>query len=150
MRLITRLLLPVAVLCFAIDQLSKWWVTGPLDMGYHNPYLAVMPPFLQFQYAENPGINFGIKVAGPWVLIGLSVAISAGLSWWVSRKGRRDLALGAGLIVGGALGNAWDRLTHGAVIDFINNACCGFDNPFSYNIADIFIFAGAIWIALRA
>ncbi len=66
------------------------------------------------------------------------------------RRQSATLALGAGLVVGGALGNALDRLTRGAVTDFLNTSCCGIDNPFSFNVADIAIFAGAVWIALKA
>ena len=52
--------------------------------------------------------------------------------------------------VGGALGNAWDRLQYGAVADFLNMSCCGIDNPYAFNIADVAIFAGAALIALKA
>ncbi len=152
--MILRIVLPIAIVAFAIDQLSKWWVTGPLQLGWDNREYAVFPPFLQFRYAENTGINFGLFGGGAdetrWILIGLSFVISAALTSWVWRRHNVAMAAGAGLVVGGALANAWDRFSHGAVIDFLNNACCGFDNPFSYNIADVWIFAGAIWIAIKA
>lgn len=48
-----------------------------------------------------------------------------------------------GFVAGGALGNALDRVTHGAVEDFLNMSCCGIRNPFSFNVADIFVFLGA-------
>ena len=50
-------------------------------------------------------------------------------------------------MIGGALGNAFDRLVYGAVADFLNMSCCGIDNPYAFNIADIAIFAGAIGLA---
>ena len=50
----------------------------------------------------------------------------------------------AALVIGGALGNAIDRLLYGAVADFINITCCGFRNPYSFNLADVFIFIGLI------
>ena len=53
-----------------------------------------------------------------------------------------------GLLVGGALGNVIDRLLYGAVADFLNVTCCGIANPWSFNIADIGVFAGAIGLAL--
>ena len=46
------------------------------------------------------------------------------------------------LVIGGALGNAIDRLLYGAVADFINITCCGLRNPYSFNLADVFIFIG--------
>ena len=56
--------------------------------------------------------------------------------------------LGAGLIAGGALGNAIDRIAHGAVVDFINVSAAGIDNPFAFNVADVWIFVGAALIIL--
>ena len=55
--------------------------------------------------------------------------------------------ISAGLLIGGALGNAFDRVVYGAVADFLNMSCCGFDNPYAFNIADIAIFSGAIGLA---
>ena len=50
----------------------------------------------------------------------------------------------ASLVIGGASGNAIDRVIYGAVADFINVTCCGFRNPYSFNVADVFIFIGLI------
>ncbi len=66
---------------------------------------------------------------------------------------RRDnpgslVRISTGLLVGGALGNVVDRLVYGAVADFLNMSCCGVDNPFSFNVADVAIFAGAIGMVL--
>jgi signal peptidase II len=89
-----------------------------------------------------------------WVLTVLAVAISAALVVWVWRRagtsGAGALALGAGIVAGGALGNAWDRIQYGAVADFLNMSCCGINNPYAFNVADVAIFAGAALIALRA
>lgn len=152
--MILRLVVPVAVVAFLIDQASKWYVLNVLEMGWDNRFLPIVPPLLNFQYAENTGINFGLFGGGPeetrWLLIALKLVISAALIFWVWRRASRPMAWGAGFVVGGAMANAWDRFHHGAVIDFLNNACCGFDNPFSYNIADIWIFGGALWIAWKA
>ena len=150
-RLLTRVILPIAALIFIVDRLTKWWIVDVLDLRNRGA-LEVLPPFLNLRMAWNEGINFGIPLGGPWILVGLSLVISIGLTWWVLRRASLAMAWGAGLVVGGALGNAFDRLwyTEQAVADFINNACCGYSNPFSYNVADIAIFAGAIWIALKA
>lgn len=148
-----RTLLLVALAAFAVDQLTKWWVFEGLDLR-ERLAIPVVPPFLNFRMAWNTGINFGLFGGGSdaarWVLIGLTVVISAALVWWVLRRRSGALAVGAGLVVGGALGNALDRLRHGAVADFLNTSCCGMNNPFSFNVADIAIFAGAIWIAIKA
>jgi signal peptidase II len=52
--------------------------------------------------------------------------------------------------VGGALGNVVDRLAYGAVADFLNMSCCGIDNPYAFNVADIAIFFGAVGLILFA
>lgn len=153
MRVFLTSLLPMALTIFVLDRLSKIWVVDWLDLKSVLS-IDVLPPFLNFRMAWNTGINFGLGGGGPdetrWVLIGLSVVISAALIWWVLRRKSVGLALGAGAVVGGALGNAWDRVEWGAVADFLNMSCCGIANPFSFNIADIAIFAGALWIAIRA
>lgn len=151
MNVVLRLLLPIALVTFAVDRLSKWWIVDHLDLR-HLGFIDAYPPYLNLIMAWNTGINFGIPLGGPWVLIALSVAISAALVVWSWRRGAVALAAGCGLVVGGALGNAWDRAFYPeqAVADFINNSLPGFQNPFSYNIADIAIFAGAIWVALKA
>ena len=53
-----------------------------------------------------------------------------------------------GLLIGGALGNVVDRVLYGYVLDFLNMSCCGINNPFVFNLADVFIFAGAIGLVL--
>ncbi|MFN3607123.1 MAG: signal peptidase II, partial [Cypionkella sp.] len=58
--------------------------------------------------------------------------------------------IAAGLLLGGAMGNVVDRVLYGAVADFINMSCCGISNPFSFNVADISIFAGAIGLVFFA
>ena len=150
---VIRIVLFVALAIFAADQLSKWWVLEHLGLR-EQLMIDVFPPFLNFRMAWNTGINFGLLGGGPeatrWALIALAVVVSAALVWWVLRRRSGALALGAGLVIGGALGNAVDRLRHGAVADFLNTSCCGFSNPYSFNIADIAIFAGAVWLAIRA
>ena len=54
----------------------------------------------------------------------------------------------AGLLIGGALGNALDRVLQGGVIDFLNMSCCGISNPYVFNLADVWVFAGAIGLAV--
>jgi signal peptidase II len=54
----------------------------------------------------------------------------------------------AGLLLGGAMGNVVDRVIYGAVADFLNMSCCGIANPYSFNVADISIFAGALGLVL--
>ena len=150
---VIRIVLVVALAIFAADQLSKWYAFDYLGLR-EKLAIDVVPPFLNFRMAWNTGMNFGLLGGGPeatrWALILIAFVVSAALVWWVLRRRSGALALGAGLVIGGALGNAVDRLRHGAVADFLNTSCCGFDNPYSFNIADVAIFAGAVWLAIRA
>ena len=85
------------------------------------------------------------------MLIGVAVAISVAVTFWASRTAMSAWAnAAAGLLVGGALANVLDRLLYGFVLDFLNMSCCGIDNPFVFNLADVFIFAGAIGLVFLA
>jgi signal peptidase II len=80
-----------------------------------------------------------------WVLIGVAIVISAFVVLWMRRDGgSRPAHLAAGLLIGGALGNVVDRVLYGAVADFLNMSCCGIENPYAFNVADIAVFAGAL------
>jgi signal peptidase II len=133
---------------FFLDQISKYVVIHIMELSRLRS-IDVLPPVLKFRYGENRGINFGLfndgSDASRWILIGLALMICVAVSFWVARGPMRPLAqICAGLLVGGALGNVIDRLLYGYVLDFLNNSCCGFTNPFVYNVADIAIFVGAI------
>ncbi|MEM6489604.1 MAG: signal peptidase II [Pseudomonadota bacterium] len=124
-----------------------------LDLGHHLR-IEVFPPYLTFVMAWNTGINFGLFQGYPetvrWGTVGVFCVISVALFWWTARRGDRWLALAGGVFAGGALGNAYDRVVYGAVADFLNMSCCGIDNPFAFNVADVAIFAGAAVLAWRA
>lgn len=137
---------------FVLDQLSKLIVVHLMDLKSLGT-IEVLPPVLNFRMAWNQGINFGLFASSAetarWILIVLSLVISAWVVWWIRREGGSYWArLSAGLLVGGALGNVIDRVFYGAVADFLNMSCCGIDNPFAFNVADIAIFAGAIGLIL--
>ncbi|TCP39735.1 signal peptidase II [Rhodovulum marinum] len=137
-----------ALLVFALDQASKLYIVQGLGLA-ERLRLDVWPPYLNLRMAWNRGVNFGLLSndtdLGRWILIGVALAISAGVTVWLMRGAHRPVALVAGgLLVGGALGNVVDRLVYGAVADFLNMSCCGIDNPYAFNVADIAIFAGAL------
>jgi signal peptidase II len=143
-----RLLALTAALTFALDQASKWLVVQWLDL-INRGQIDVWPPFLQFRMAWNTGINFGLFATNQWVLIAIALAITGWVLWWMRKeKPGRMAQISAGLLVGGALGNVVDRIIYGAVADFLNMSCCGVENPYAFNVADITIFAGAIGLVL--
>ena len=143
-----------ALVAFIIDQASKYQVIHVMEL-WRIRSVDVLPPVLNFRYGENRGINFGLfdggSEASRWFLIGLAVVISAGILVWAWRTAlTRTGYVAAGLLIGGAMANLVDRLVYGYVLDFLNMSCCGIDNPFVFNLADVFIFAGAIGLVFVA
>lgn len=139
---------------FAIDQISKYIVIHMMELARVRA-IDVLPPLVNFRYGENRGINFGLlgdgSDASRWILIGVALVICAAVLVWARRNTLRTVArISAGLLVGGALANVVDRLLYGYVLDFLNMSCCGINNPFVFNVADIFIFAGALGLILFA
>lgn len=137
-----------AGIAFAIiliaDQLTKWLVVEHMNLREIGAIDFI--PFLNFRMAWNTGVNFGLFSAddatGRLLLIlftgGVSLVLCAAALW-----SRRPLsAIGLGVAAGGAIGNLIDRFNYGAVADFINMSGFGIRNPWSFNIADIAIFAG--------
>jgi len=132
---------------FMLDQTSKYFVVHWLDLRSLGE-IDVWPPFLNFRMAWNRGINFGLFSGDSdwvrWLLIALALAICLWVLYWVRKENFGRLAyISAGILVGGALGNVLDRILYGAVADFLNMSCCGFENPFSFNVADVGVFVGA-------
>ena len=134
-----------------LDQLSKWFVVFYLELK-HKLYLNLNNQFINFYMAWNKGINFGLfegdSVLQAYILAAIAVVISIVFFIWLKNSTSLFIQLLASLVIGGALGNAIDRLMYGAVADFINVTCCGLRNPYSFNLADIFIFMGLIGILI--
>ncbi|SDK53957.1 signal peptidase II [Aliiruegeria lutimaris] len=147
-----RLLWLAAVAAFLLDQWSKFHVFGMFSREMVDR-IEIAPPLLVFRKGMNTGINFGLfsdsSGAQPWLLIGLSVLLCTALWIWARRAFQLRIEFfSAGLIIGGAMGNVVDRLIFPGVRDFLNMSCCGIANPYVFNLADVFIFAGAIGLVI--
>ena len=147
-----RLLALAAVIAFLSDQASIYGVLYGLGVAEAGR-LDVAPPYLVFISSLNTGINFGLFSGLPagaqFFKIVLALVICAVVLVWAARSFVRPVEFtAAGLLVGGALGNVLDRVIHGGVIDFLNMSCCGIMNPYVFNIADVWVFVGAIGLAL--
>ena len=147
-----RRTLQTALGVLALDQVTKILVVHVLGLAQRGE-IDVLPPVLVFRMAWNRGINFGLfsgsSEAARWVLIGLALAICGWVLAWMWRsRPRPAVQVAAGLLVGGAIGNVVDRLAYGAVADFLNMSCCGIDNPYAFNVADVAIFLGALGLIL--
>lgn len=135
---------------FVIDQVTKYLVVQWLDLVTRER-IDVFPPYLVFRMAWNQGVNFGLFADFDmrWVLVGIAIVISALVLYWVRRDGGGWWAhLSAGILIGGALGNVVDRVLYGAVADFLNMSCCGIENPYAFNVADIAVFVGAVGLVI--
>lgn len=133
---------------FLADQASKYLVVHWMNLRELHEIIAI-PGIFNLRMAWNYGINFGLfsedNNLTRWVLVAVALVISGAVLWWTHYEENGHAAkISAGLLIGGALGNVVDRLLYGAVADFINVTCCGFNNPYSFNIADIAVFAGAL------
>ncbi|MDP5086400.1 MAG: signal peptidase II [Yoonia sp.] len=139
---------------FLIDQITKYYVVHWLGLiNEADGRIEVWPPFLEFRMAWNRGVNFGLFADYDmrWVLIGVAFAITGGVIWWLNRiGGTKWVYISGGFLIGGAMGNVIDRFFYGAVADFLNMSCCGINNPYAFNVADISIFIGAIGLAFLA
>ena len=135
--------LVIAALSFGIDQAFKWWMLHVFDIAARQP-ITLLPVF-DIVLAWNRGISYGWLSEGSWtsqgVLIALAVIISAGLWVWLAKASRPVTAAAIGLILGGAIANAFDRAAYGAVADFFSFHVGSFE-WYIFNLADVAIVAG--------
>src|SRR5690606_38487612 len=109
---------------------------------------------LNLRMAWNQGVNFGLFASSQelmrWVLIAVALAVCVWVWLWLARARAGRLAqVAGGLLIGGAVGNVIDRVLYGAVADFLNMSLPNWQNPYSFNVADIAIFAGALGLILQ-
>lgn len=147
-----RLTAWVALAIVLLDQALKYWVVHVLRLDRVRE-IDVIPPWLNLRMAWNQGVNFGLMSSEQdltrWILVAVAIVICLWVWIWIWRSAAGGLArVSAGLLIGGAIGNVIDRLYYGAVADFLNMSLPNWQNPYSFNVADIAIFAGAIGLVL--
>ncbi len=133
----------VAAATLAVDQANKLWLMDVYDIAARQPLR--LAPILDVVMARNPGISYSLLSArtpgARWALLGFTVAATLGIGGWLWRTTTRTVALGLGLILGGALGNAVDRFSYGWVADFYD-VHLGSYHWYVFNLADVAIVAG--------
>jgi signal peptidase II len=146
---LTRFGVIVALTACAADQAVKLWLLNVFDLA--NRGIVRLTPFLDLVLTWNTGISYGLfpqeSDFGRYVLLGLKAGAVAVLWIWLARAEQRLTALALGLIIGGAFGNAIDRLAHGAVADFVLFHVTTPTFSFTwyvFNLADAAIVAGVI------
>jgi signal peptidase II len=133
----------VAIAVFALDQANKLLLIFFYNLGARQP--VRLTPFLDLVLAKNSGISYSLLRAhsalGRWSLFALAIIATGLLALWLWHASTRATALGLGLIIGGALGNACDRLVYGYVADFYHFHVGSF-SWYVFNLADVAICAG--------
>ncbi|MCK1783599.1 MULTISPECIES: signal peptidase II [Pseudomonas] len=143
--------LVLSVLVLVIDQVSKAHFEGTLEMFQQ---IVVIPDYFSWTLAYNTGAAFSFLADGGgwqrWLFALIAVVVSAVLVVWLKRLGRDDtwLAIALALVLGGALGNLYDRIALGHVIDFILVHWQNRHYFPAFNFADSAITVGAIMLAL--
>lgn len=140
----SRLGLAVALVVCALDQTHKWWML--LVYRIVEKGRVHVLPFLDLVFVKNIGISYGLfnqdSALGQRVLAAFAVLTSLALAVWLARgTTNRLMAVSLGLIIGGAIGNAIDRLAIGGVADFFSLHAFGY-YWYVFNIADVAIVAG--------
>lgn len=136
-------LLAIIIVTLAVDQVSKRLIVESMFLGETIRPIPALAPFFQLTFIYNTGSAFGfLPQAGDLFLI-LAVVIVGALILFYGRIPSGAPRFAVGLVCGGALGNAVDRLTYGAVVDFIHYQIPGIISNVS-NLADHAIVGGVL------
>jgi signal peptidase II len=142
----------LSAIVIAADQFVKWYVVD------HFALYEILPvvPILDLTRLHNEGAAFGILAdAGGWqrwFFLALAVGIGIAIICWLRslpKRGQEWLVIGLALILGGALGNAWDRFVDGYVVDYLHFHWGEHYFP-AFNVADIAITTGAFMLIIDA
>jgi signal peptidase II len=137
----------IAAVVLLLDRITKWAVAGNIKP---HDYVVVIPGFFQLTHVENSGAAFGLfaESSAQWkvgALVSFSVlaliVVSALL--WKNGHSLTTTTIGLSLILGGALGNLWDRMFAGHVVDFLDFYVGSYHWP-AFNVADSAIVIGAL------
>jgi signal peptidase II len=144
-------LIALAGLVLLADQVSKRMIVDRLMLGETVQPIPALAPFFQITRGENVGAAFGfLPQAGDIFLIIAVVVVVALIIFYPRIPDRAVLTrIGVGLVCGGALGNALDRLQYGAVVDFIHYQIPGVISNVS-NLADHAIVIGVLLIVVES
>ena len=131
-------ILLAAVLC-GLDQLLKYWVSGSIGLG---ETMELLPGVLGLTHIKNTGMAFSLLSEHTWLLAALSAVVTVLIGVLLLRRGfTRWEKVALALVMGGAAGNAIDRIFLGYVVDMFN---LEFVNFAVFNLADVFIDVGAV------
>ena len=145
------IMLGIGALLIVLDQLTKHWIVrffvDPEPYTKHPP-VPLLGSVLELTYVQNRGVAFSLLQGNSMQFFFIAIALVAiGTLYWRSREtGSPQLKASFGLVIGGALGNLFDRLGQGYVVDFVHFHLGGFDFPV-FNVADMGITCGVALLA---
>ena len=139
------------ILVFLLDRITKI-----LAVKLFSSPVVVVPNFFTLRLAENRGAAFSIFSQGNEIvrfffLILLPILVVGGIFYYLFFSGKERSSLEAvsfGLIVGGALGNLFDRVFYGKVVDFLDFHFYSYHYP-TFNVADVAVFVGCLILLFR-
>ena len=144
--------LALAAFVAVIDQLTKWYVTGPLALRQVG-HIDLLP-FFDLTYTENRGISLGLLQATNmemrWLLVLATALVALVVLVWMMREKLLGDIVALALILGGALGNIHDRYDLGYVVDFADFHIGDFRPVLIFNVADAAITIGVVIILARS
>jgi len=136
----------IAVIIVALDRLTKWTISHRLSL---HDSIPVIPGFFKIIHTENPGAAFGIFADSPsqWkvallILFSVVALLIVSLLLWKNSHALTSTGIGLSLILGGAIGNLWDRIVSRHVVDFLLFYVGRYQWP-AFNVADSAIVVGA-------
>jgi len=138
----------ISLIVFILDLLTKSWAVSSLVFNVVNPIL----PFFNLTLVGNPGISFSILTANnKWdvlLLIIFALIICGGIIYMIQKEKDTFTRIALAMVLGGAIGNVWDRVHYGFVIDFLDFYWDKYHFP-AFNIADSFICVGVGLLLLK-
>jgi signal peptidase II len=150
---VSRMVVLFSVLLFSIVSalaLRQYLQVAQLD---GTRLFTILIASLNLEYTVNTGINFGLAseatTSRQFLLAIVSLLVCAAAILWGVISQSKWASMIAGLLAGGGLANAYERIAFGGVFDYLNVSLAFFTNPFSFNLADIYIFIGAAMFIFR-
>ena len=144
-----RLGMAAAIVIAVLDQISKYWIVHVIELPVRQQ-IEISGVF-DLTYVQNYGASFGLLAGGlaSRILLSLiSTGVALGLTYWLGQLRRPVAAAGVSFVIGGALGNLYDRAMLGYVVDFLDFS--GLRFPWVFNVADAAINIGVGLLLLDA
>ena len=141
-----QLIIILTVIFFAIDLVSKIVISDLMNV---NHSIQIIDNFFYITYVRNTGAAWSIFSDKTWFLIIVSLVIIFGIVYYIykNKPGSKLEKVGYSMVLGGAIGNFFDRVVYGYVIDFLDFVIFGYNYPI-FNLADSFIFIGVVLLMI--